>query len=176
MQDATPLYIIVPESITHKSRKLLKCSGKVTMKMMLILILISFVGQLPYNPLFSPAFAADASGSIQGAITCTGSSIKHKSSFVFSAFVGFVPVYGNWEASFVDDLSNTSAIIGYLGEGTIAHGNFNLEGTVTSDSVCGASVPSQVTVTGFCGALGKLQIVSGNDWRGEFEGNIECTG
>lgn len=151
------------------------CSGRQTMKDIPALIVVMMVAQALVNSPFDSATATDASGSIQGTITCTGNSNKHQVGFVFSAFLGLVPVYGNWEVSYVDDLGNTHAIIGYLGGGTIGQGNFNLEGTVTSDNVCGGSVPSSVSITGFCAPIGKLTLASGSDWRGEFKGNIECT-
>ena len=145
------------------------------MKNILALIVVILVAQVLINSPFDSASATDASGSIRGTITCTGSSSIHQVGFVFSAFLGLVPVYGNWEASYVDDLGNTHAIIGYLAGGTIGQGNFNLEGTVTSDNVCGDSIPSSVLITGICAPIGKLTVASGGGWRGEFEGNIECT-
>lgn len=134
-----------------------------------------FIALLLFSSLFGFASAADASGNIDGILTCTGNSVVYNGSLVLSAFMGDVPVYGNWEITSVDSLGNTISVTGYLNAGTIGQGNFNLEGIATSDAICGIEVPSEVTVIGVCGSSGSLQIASHNDLRGEYLGNIECT-
>jgi hypothetical protein len=121
------------------------------------------------------ASAADASGNIRGTIMCTGNPVGQNSSLVLSAFMGNVPVYGNWEITSFDSSGNSISVTGYLNAGNIGGESFELEGMVTSDSVCGIEVPSEVALMGVCGSSGSVRIASNDVLEGDFIGDIQCT-
>jgi hypothetical protein len=123
---------------------------------------------LLFSSLSGIASAADASGNIRGTIMCTGNP-------VLSAFMGNVPVYGNWEITSFDSSGNSISVTGYLNAGNIGGESFELEGMVTSDSVCGIEVPSEVALMGVCGSSGSVRIASNDVLEGDFIGDIQCT-
>jgi hypothetical protein len=122
---------------------------------------------LLFSSLSSIASAADASGNVGGTIMCTGNLVGRNSSLVLSAFMGDVPVYGN--------LGNPISVTGYLNAGNIGVDSFSLEGTVTSDSICGIQVPTEVALMGDCGSSGTVRVVSNDVLEGDFMGAIQCT-
>lgn len=145
------------------------------MNLLVMVIILFLMTQIACHLIVGPALGGDASGSVSGSVNCLSSADKREARLTFSAFKGTVPIYGSWEIAAIDNLSNATAIIGYMNGGIIEQGKFNLEGTSTSDSICGSNVPSQVTLTGVCGDAGSLEIVSNGVWRGDFQGNIGCT-
>jgi hypothetical protein len=130
---------------------------------------------LLFSSLSSIASAADASGNVGGTIMCTGNPVGQNSSLVLSAFMGDVPVYGNWEITSFDSSGNTISVTGYLNAGNIGGDSFSLEGMVTSDSICGIQVPSEVALMGDCGSSGSVRIASNDVLEGHFMGDIQCT-
>lgn len=130
---------------------------------------------LLFSTLSGIASAADVSGNIRGTIMCTGNPVGQNSSLVLSAFMGSVPVYGNWEITSFDSSGNTISVTGYLNAGNIGGESFELEGMVTSDSICGIEVPLEVALTGVCGSSGSVRIASNDVLEGDFIGDIQCT-
>jgi hypothetical protein len=130
---------------------------------------------LIYNLSSTIASAADASGNVDGNIMCNGSTDRQNSTLALSAFMGDVPVYGNWEITSYDSAGNTISVTGYLNTGNIGKDSFNLEGMVTSDSICGMQVPSEISLTGICGSSGSVRIASNSALEGDFLGDVQCT-
>ena len=130
---------------------------------------------LLFSSLSSIASAADASGNVGGTIMCSGNPVGRNSSLVLSAFMGDVPVYGNWEITSIDSLGNPISVTGYLNAGNIGVDSFSLEGTVTSDSICGIQVPTEVALMGDCGSSGTVRVASNDVLEGDFMGAIQCT-
>lgn len=128
-----------------------------------------------YNSSSRIASAADASGNVGGNIICNGSTVGQNSTLTLSAFMGDVPVYGNWEITSYDSGGNTISVTGYLNTGNIRNDSFDLKGMVTSDSICGMQVPSEISITGICGSSGSVRIMSNNALEGDFLGDIQCT-
>jgi hypothetical protein len=124
---------------------------------------------------FNVASAADASGNVRGSIMCTGNPVGQNSSLALSAFIGDVPVYGNWEITSYDISGNTISVTGYLNAGDIGSESFDLQGMVTTDSICGMQVPSEVSLAGICGSSGSVRIASNNILEANFLGDIQCT-
>lgn len=146
-------------------------------KFLFFLSLLPLFHVLLSNSISNVASGSDASGSVSGDVSCTTGSASFQSNLSFSAFMNGVPVYGNWEiTSDNGSSSRTLYTAGYLSGGKVGDQGFDLEGTETSDDLCGTQIPSGVTLIGLCGPTGTLQINSNNGWTGEFRGNIECTG
>jgi len=146
-------------------------------KFVLFLILLPLFHILPSGSISKVAFGSDASGSVAGDISCTNGSPSFQSNLSFSAFMNAAPIYGNWEiTSDNGSISRTLYAAGYFNGGNLGDQVFDLEGTETSDDLCATQIPSAITINGICGPTGTLQINSNNGWKGEFRGNIECTG
>ncbi len=146
-------------------------------KSLYFLLSMSFFHVLLFGFISNVAFGRDASGSVSGNLSCADGSISLRSQLAFSAFMSDVPVYGNWEITSNNGSSlGTHNIAGYLSGGNVGNQDFDLKGTETSDDICGTQITSGITISGFCGPTGTVQINLNNGWRGEFGGNIECTG